>query len=497
MHIKNILIFGLINALIACGGGGGGGGGSSVSYEAKSSELAQICAAGNYYASDATSPTKSGTLEDEKKWVKAYLNERYLWYRDMPNVDNTADLYSNPSSPVLSVYYYFQALLNPNKTASGQDVDQFSFMTPTYYWLNHITGQDMNYGWMISEQGSGTTRRVFVSYVYPTAVSGLASPNGVLRGDEIISIDGIYANDIANVSLFDSKLSPSTSSTHSFVFARSGSSAMTKSLTATSAWLPQAESKVVLDNQGVRWGYLLFNAHVQGVETHLTQAIADFRAQNVSELVIDMRYNGGGYLNIANGLAYAIAGQQRAQGKIFETTRFNDKRSNENYDLLFSPYTLFGNQTYTTLNLSKIYVLTSNDTCSASESLINGLRGIDVTVEMIGATTCGKPYGFYAQDNCGLTYAAMEFEGVNAKGQGGYSEGLAPTCAASDDLTHQLGDPAEAMFAKAISRQRGQACSATAFALASTSKFKGSNVNDNLQLIKEDWKKNKYLAATR
>jgi hypothetical protein len=60
-----------------------------------------------------------------------------------------------------------------------------------------------------------------------------------------------------------------------------------------------------------------------------------------------------------------------------------------------------------------------------------------------------------------------------------------------------LGDPAEAMFAKAISRQRGQACSATAFALASTSKFKGSNVNDNLQLIKEDWKKNKYLAATR
>lgn len=489
MQIKRYISIALSIVLVNCGGGGG-----SSSTAAKSSDLAQICAAGNYYASYATSSTKIGTVEDEKKWVKAYLDERYLWYRDMAAVDSTASSF-NQTSPISSVVAYFFALLNPNKTLTGQYVDQFSFMTSTYAWNNQIAGQDLDYGWMVSQQGSGSSRRIFVNYVYPTTASGTAYVSGVLRGDEIISIDGVSATDTTNASVFNSKLSPSTSDTHNFVFARTGSNQITKTLLAATVALPQAEYKTVVDNLGTRWGYLLFNSHVQGVEALLTQAMTSFATQNVTELVVDLRYNGGGYLNIANALAYAIAGQQRAGGKIFESTRFNDKRSDENYDLLFRNTTLFGNQTYATLNLAKIYVLTSNDTCSASESLINGLRGIDVTVEIIGDTTCGKPYGFYAQDNCGLTYAAMEFEGVNAKGQGGYSEGLAPTCAASDDLTHQLGDPAESMFAKAISRQRGEACAASALALSANSKFKSTLANDSLKLIRDDWKKNKYLSA--
>ena len=60
-------------------------------------------------------------------------------------------------------------------------------------------------------------------------------------------------------------------------------------------------------------------------------------------------------------------------------------------------------------------VLTGPDTCSASESVINGLRGVDVEVNLIGGPTCGKPYGFYPQDNCGTTYFAIQFQGVNAR----------------------------------------------------------------------------------
>ena len=66
-----------------------------------------------------------------------------------------------------------------------------------------------------------------------------------------------------------------------------------------------------------------------------------------------------------------------------------------------------------TLNLTRVYVLTTADTCSASESIINGLKGAGVTVNQIGVTTCGKPYGFYPQDNCGTTYFSIEFRGVN------------------------------------------------------------------------------------
>jgi hypothetical protein len=154
-------------------------------------------------------------------------------------------------------------------------------------------------------------------------------------------------------------------------------------------------------------------------------------------------------LAIANALAYSVAGSVKAQGKIFEQTRFSDKRASENYVMNFSSKGL-NNQSYPSLGIGKIYVLVTGGTCSASESFINGLRGIDVEVELIGSTTCGKPYGFYPQDNCGITYAAMEMEAMNAKGEGGFSEGMMPQCAAIDDLSRPLGDASEGMLSIAM-----------------------------------------------
>ena len=138
-------------------------------------------------------------------------------------------------------------------------------------------------------------------------------------------------------------------------------------------------------------------------------------------------------------------------------------------------------------------MLVSGNTCSASESFVNGLRGVDVQVELIGQTTCGKPYAFYPQDNCGLTYAAMEMEGVNAKGEGGFSDGIVPQCVANDDLSHPLGDPAEGMLSVALKRMQGQTCSqATSLALGSMS-LKGMALNDNSKVVRPEWQNNKFL----
>jgi carboxyl-terminal processing protease len=93
-----------------------------------------------------------------------------------------------------------------------------------------------------------------------------------------------------------------------------------------------------------------------------------------------------------------------------------------------------------TLGLARVTVLTGPDTCSASESVVNGLRGVGVTVNLVGGATCGKPYGFYPQDNCGTTYFAIQFKGVNQAGFGDYGDGFAPTCTVADDFDHQLGD---------------------------------------------------------
>ena len=93
-------------------------------------------------------------------------------------------------------------------------------------------------------------------------------------------------------------------------------------------------------------------------------------------------------------------------------------------------FSLPDGQALPTLNLSRVYVLVGSGTCSASEAIVNGLRGVGVTVNLIGATTCGKPYGFYPTDNCDTTYFAIQFQGVNQLGQGDYADGFAPTCAA-------------------------------------------------------------------
>jgi hypothetical protein len=118
-------------------------------------------------------------------------------------------------------------------------------------------------------------------------------------------------------------------------------------------------------------------------------------------------------------------------------------------------------------------VLSTGDTCSASEAVVNGLRGIGVEVVLIGGGTCGKPYGFYPASNCGETYYSIQFKGVNDLGFGDYADGFIPNnstapfgirvpgCAITDDLGHELGDENEAMLAAALQYRNNGTCPVT------------------------------------
>jgi hypothetical protein len=176
-----------------------------------------------------------------------------------------------------------------------------------------------------------------------------------------------------------------------------------------------------------------------------------------------------------------IAGPARINNRVFERTIFNSKRSGENADTAFldiaclpdpnNNFTCTSNNALPTLNLPRVFVLTSGSTCSASEAIVNGLRGVDVEVRLIGRTTCGKPYGFFGQDNCGISYFPIEFQGVNAKNFGAYADGFVPAgtgpagvpgCVANDDLDHALGDPAEGQLAQALFNRGSGSCLAVA-----------------------------------
>jgi hypothetical protein len=186
-----------------------------------------------------------------------------------------------------------------------------------------------------------------------------------------------------------------------------------------------------------------------------------------------MRYNGGGYLDIASEIAFMIAGPGPGpgpgptSGEVFEQQIYNDRNPFQltaaqaitPFHAVAQGFSLTSGSDLATLNLVRVYALVGAGTCSANEAVVNGLRGVGVTVDLIGATTCGKPYGFYPQDNCGTTNFSIQFSGVDQLGQGNYADGFTPTCAAVDDFTHALGDPNENRLAAALGLRSSGVCS--------------------------------------
>jgi hypothetical protein len=200
---------------------------------------------------------------------------------------------------------------------------------------------------------------------------------------------------------------------------------------------------------------------------------------------MDLRYNGGGLLAMASQLGYMIAGPNQTNNLVFESSRFNDKYPTTNpvtgdplrptpfYDREINWDTgTFTNRSLPSVNLSRIYVITTEDSCSASEALINGLVGIDIEVIQIGGTTCGKPYGFFPTGNCGTTYFTIQFQGVNNKNFGDYADGFKPRtspqfddelpgCSVNDDFDNALGDENEGMLSTALFRINEGVCPST------------------------------------
>jgi hypothetical protein len=251
-------------------------------------------------------------------------------------------------------------------------------------------------------------------------------------------------------------------------------------------------------------GYIQFNDHIAPAEQQFINAVTLLNNAAITDLVLDLRYNGGGYLDLASEIAYMIAGGTQTSGKIFEQATFNDQ-----YSLSVNPVTGGSNpatsfhsttQGFSTtagmalpvLNLdrtlNRVFVLTGTGTCSASEAIINSLRGIGMTVVQVGSTTCGKPYGFYPQDNCGTTYFSIELKGSNNAGFGDYTDGFSPAnsltansgvsvpgCSVADDFTHQLGDPAEGRLAAALFYRSHASCASGPTGIAGRSQIQSAS----------------------
>lgn len=460
----------LLSACLAgCGGGGGEPGIANSSGIAPSSQSMQQCSPDNTYASAGL---QTGSLAIEKQWLRSYFDEAYLWYDEVPVVDASAAPYTGEVYTALNGY--FQALKTEAVTDSGARKDKFSFTYPTAQWIAlSQSGVVAGYGFepvFGSLEVNAQTPRRNIRIAYVEAGTEAAS-KALRRGDQIVSVDGVSADDStpAGIAVLNAAIFPTAiGAAHNWVFARTGAANFNLTLTTANITKnPVLSYSVVTALDGRKVGYMVFNDHLATAEAQLVNAVSYFQAQAVSDLVLDLRYNGGGYLYIASELAYMIAGPTRVQGKVFEQLGYNNKRGAGTATPFYTNST--GGAALPTLSLPRVYVLTQGDTCSASESVINGLRGVDIDVRLIGGTTCGKPYGFTAKDNCGISYFPIEFKGVNAKGFGDYPDGFIPAgsggtgvpgCSVADDLTHALGDPTEAMLATALGYRSSGVCPA-------------------------------------
>ena len=486
--------------LAACGGGGGDSGASTqgtgnstgtLSPTTPSStppatppaaavptpvvSLAQRCVAPRpAVAATASSPAiaadAQGSIETEKAWVSKFMTDTYLWYKDIPAVNAAAfvpSAYNNSTYDTLDAY--FEALKTKQKTASGKLVDEFSFTIPTADLNDAQAGISSGYGIRFAFVTTVPPRLLRVLYVQPGSPAELA---GILRGDTVKTVDGvdININTDAGIDKLNAGINPAVATKTTVFGMQAATSTVVRNITVTSSQtvkVPAVPQSSVLASSaavGTRTvGYLVLNSFsIDSAEAELITAVKQLKTANVNELVLDLRYNGGGYLAISSQLAWMVSDNTLA-GKVFEKKVCNDKNpfSDCNASYTFAQTSLGisvpSGQPLPQLGLKRVFVLTSRSTCSASEAIINSLTPF-MQVVTIGSTTCGKPYGFQYKDNCGTSYAAMQFKGVNANGFGDYADGLALTCKVADDLTKQRGDPTELMLSGALTYMRTGIC---------------------------------------
>ena len=249
-----------------------------------------------------------GRTVDENNWLRSWNNNTYLWYDEV--IDRDPGLYDDPLD-------YFALLRTTELTPSGARRDRFHFTYDTEEWIAlSESGESAGYGTVWSIISRSPPREAAVAYTDPNTP---ASDAGIRRGARIVTIDGVdfvNANDQASVDAINAALYPeSVDETHSFELRDDGSET-THTVELTSEIItstPVQHAGTVTSPSGATVGYMLFNDHLRTAEAGLIDAVRTFNSVpgGIEDLIVDMRYNGGGFLYIASELAYMIAGRRR------------------------------------------------------------------------------------------------------------------------------------------------------------------------------------------
>lgn len=375
-------------------------------------------------------------------YVRDVMTDLYLWYSEMPNVNPTS--FGSPEAYLEAVRY---------RTLDST----FSYITSRA--ANNAFYSDSQFiGFGLSTILNDLEMRV--TQVFPESP---ASEAGLSRGDRIVEIGGRLVTALISSGQIGSAFGPSEIGVESDIaFVNEAGSRREAHMVKRLVTIPTVSLTRIYNVGGRRVGYIFFRNFVVPSYEALDNAFAELSAASVEELVLDLRYNGGGLVNVAQHLASYIGGV-RTDGQVFAEFFHNDKNAFRNRIIRFETKPQ-------RLTLDRLIVVTTRASASASELVINALRPF-MPVVVIGGTTYGKPVGQYGIEFCDKLLAPVSFALRNADGQGDFFDGFAPDCTAPDDADHQLGDPEEGSLKEAMTFATTGACSPRPFTRQQTAGF--------------------------
>ena len=417
---------------------------------------------------DDVAPSANLEVQD---FIWKGLNQYYLWQPDVPNLGDDRFANQNALNSFLSGYSKPETLFDALRV--NESIDRFSWIVDNYLELEgQLQGTSKNNGVEFGlSYMPGSTTEIFGYVKYIIANSDAATKN-IKRGDFFTAVNGtkITLNNY-NSLLFgaDENYTLNLADYNGTTIVGNGKSvSLTKTVLTEN---PILVNKVLITPGSHKIGYLMYNAFYADFDTKLNDAFGELKSAEITDLVLDLRYNSGGSILSATRLASMITGQ--FTGKVFAKQQWNPKIQaffeKEDPNSLNNYFTdKISSTPINSLNMKRVYILTANGTASASELVINGLKP-HIDVVQIGDVTVGKNVGSVTvydspdftdeKRNPNHKYAMQPIvlKIVNSAGFGDYFNGLQPNYTLKETLSTlgTLGDTAEPLLSAAISKITG------------------------------------------
>lgn len=334
--------------------------------------------------------------------------------------------------------------------------DKWSFITDDYQALiNHFSGISYTFGHNFKLYHDGDSERVYgvVEYVVKDTPAGMA---GLERGTVFNSVDGIQLNLDNYLTLLFGK-DAYTLGLAEITDGQVISTGEEVNLTAAEIQEDPVLMDTVYQLSGRNIGYFVYNQFIADFDPELQDLFADFKSRNVTDLIVDLRYNPGGAISTARLLASLIAPADPVSNEaVFSRYIWNDvleqywldEQGPDSHNLMINFLPSANN-----LNLDKVYFLVTNNSASASETLINGLLPY-MDVVLIGESTSGKYTGSltFHDETRSFNWAIQPIvlKTVNADGNTEFRDGFTPDYLVKDDLFNPLGSIEEGMLSEAV-----------------------------------------------